>query len=246
MNDILFTKSVFAPAYNSLLKQDFNSFLLLKSTTFSKELLKSTYQKVYSKAIRNIWERLLITELNFANKDNLIPGKTEDEKFDFFVNNVCNADNLASIYNKCPGLQNIWEQEKQVTTQALIKMLDRIEADMPEVIEHFFKNKILKSVQEVTVTGDPHKSRQQTAEVKLQFTDNTTGSVYYKPRDLTLDEGFETFLLWWNENAPISHLSPKVLKKQNYGWAQEIKYQACNTPEEVVNFLKRTQTKEQG
>lgn len=233
----LFISEVFKKPYTSLLLNNYDKIIANQCGIYPFETLHSLFNNAWLPVMKKIWEKIFIVELNMAAEDGLLLGETNEAKFDYFCSNVVN--DIEDIYRKYPELKSQWEKEKILYTNSLIIMLDNIKSDINNAVGYLFRNKHVQFIQEITLAGDPHKGMQQTAKVTIKFADNTSDSIFYKPRNLTIDKEFYHFIKWWNEQSIIDHKVPKVYQNREFGWVENINNTPCRNNGEITNFYVR-------
>jgi len=235
----MFKKEVFAKPYIELLKPYYSELKSWDIKLVSEETLDNLFEELYLPFVKKVWERVLMCELNFANEDGLIPGDTDEEKFEYYINHVADEDNLESIYQKYPPLKSMWQTEAQALFDSAKNMLERVSVDVQKVSGTFFDNIAIRTILEIKPMGDPHKGLQQASRVTVSLDDGSETTYYYKPRDLSIDEGYFQLINWWNDNCDIKHKAPQVIQKKDYGYVSAIAHLPCNSADDVRKFFTR-------
>ena len=236
---ILFQNDIFSKIYTHLLIHQFEYFKKFRSELISETTLLSSFESVFNPVMRKIWERVLIVEMNLSDQDGLLQGTTSTERFEYFVTEVCKPDNFTALCNKYPALLPRWQQEAASYRAALETLITRATADINLIAKQFYQDETVAAITEITPIGDPHRGAQQTARLSYINREGCRRSLYYKPRNLSVDEGFYNFITWMNNHFSISHRAPRALNFGGYGWAEEIKQQDCTTKEQVSHYYQR-------
>lgn len=240
METVHFADDVFSPIYRNLIKNQLQEIVQMASSLLPKNMLLEFISTACLPLLRRGWERVLILELNCAEQDGLLTGVTDEQRFSFFVQQMCKDENINLLLNKYPLLDKRWSQEIKIFCHSLKKMLERISHDIFDVALSFYQdNSSSLTVTEIKLMGDPHHGMQMTSRISFAMSNNKAGIVYYKPRDLSLDAALEKFIDWWNGRSKITHLVPENILRRDYGWSQSISYKACSNETEVNDFYLR-------
>jgi type 2 lantibiotic biosynthesis protein LanM len=139
---------------------------------------------------------------------------------------------LLQIY---PVLGRIISTVVEVWIEGTAELLQRLTADWSD-LRVFCSGmqspaKVLK-IQ--TSLSDPHRRGRTTSILSL---DNGE-KVVYKPKDLGLDQAYQTFLDWCNQalepERPFKSLT--ILQREGYGWVEFVPYWPSTTPTEWKEF----------
>ncbi|EKS6645661.1 type 2 lantipeptide synthetase LanM [Enterobacter hormaechei] len=236
MIGVYFNGDVFSPIYNHLVSDFAGDILKLSSRTLPVETLNDFISHSYYPILRKCWERVLMLELNFAEKNNLLTGSTQNERFEFYVKEIIKKENIELIYKKYPLFEKQWNDEIRQYTDGLKKTLVTITNDITEAANYFYGDLTTLVVTKIRPVGDPHKGMKMSTKVTYENEKNQQRILYYKPRNLSLDKGFERFINWWNNNAKIKHKVPRVMLKDGYGWCESISQQKCNDHFKVKSY----------
>lgn len=80
--------------------------------------------------------------------------------------------------------------------------------------------------------GDRHRGGKTVAIVT--FSNKST--IIYKPRNLSIDKHFGELINYINKSLNIDLISPQVILREDYGWAEYIDYKECNSEIEVQQY----------
>lgn len=83
--------------------------------------------------------------------------------------------------------------------------------------------------------GDRHRGGKSVAIVT--FSNKST--IIYKPRNLSIDKHFGELINYINKSLNIDLISPQVILREDYGWAEYIDYKECNSEIEVQQYYFR-------
>ncbi|PYE86489.1 type 2 lanthipeptide synthetase LanM family protein [Phyllobacterium leguminum] len=237
--DSPFEQEVFADLYRHLIIDGYNQLQRLRTRLVPEATLQDLAETAFVPLARKAWERLFMVEMNFADQEGLLQGRTEAERFEFFVDEVMKPENFALLLRKYPGLEEQWQRDISTYTTALVQLIERIEQDIGRVAREFYGDESIGEVRKISLVGDPHRGMQQSARIDYADGEGKARTVYYKARNLAIDEGFFNFIAWWNQHAPIEHRAPRVLNRGEYGWAEAIPRKECENQDQVRAFYRR-------
>ncbi len=236
---VMFEQDMFGCIYRHLLKRTAAIEQLQPSALIRIEVAHRLRDKAWLPLLRRCFERVLMVEMNFAEAEGLLKGSDPTERFDYFVTQVVREQNLSMLLEKYPSLWQRWCVQAGALQQSLSLLLARVESDLAAVAQSLYQDQEVRQITDIDLVGDPHRGQQQTARITYRNADNTSRVVYYKPRDLAIDAGFSEFIGWWNGTAAIDHRVPRVIVKQDYGWAESIDHTACDSQQELRHYYRR-------
>ncbi|RCS21396.1 type 2 lantipeptide synthetase LanM [Phyllobacterium salinisoli] len=239
MSSPSFGSDVFSEIYRHILINSEKEILQLQNSLIPKEALNKCFESAFLPILRKAWERPLILEMNFANQDGLLQGDSEVERFKFFVREVCKPENFTALCEKYPGLWESWQREMGTCTAFLKCLIGHVKSDIESAADHFYGDATVAVIGGIYVIGDPHRGMRQAARVEYINKDGLNRTLYYKPRSLAIDEGFNSFIVWWNHRFPIDHCVPRALNRGDYGWTEAIVQRECETTDQVRSFYRR-------
>ncbi|MFE4712817.1 type 2 lanthipeptide synthetase LanM family protein [Paenibacillus sp. NPDC056722] len=205
---------------------DEQAFLTDISIQFQQQILKLSY-------------RTLVLDINVNRENNALLGETKEEKYDYY-NRVLLDDNdyIINFFNVYPGLLRNIANEIRKTKKTLIELLSRFVKDKSEIEK--FLNKESKQTLITLIglgLGDSHSDGRKVAKVLLG-----EDILIYKPRSLNIDllyQGIVEYLNQHIDEEKYNIISPNVISRKNYGWAQYIKYEECLCEEDITQFYTR-------
>ncbi|PWL17510.1 hypothetical protein DKP76_12135 [Falsochrobactrum shanghaiense] len=239
MTGLSLDDDIFADVYRHLLADHYDYVLHVRDLPASETELRRFFERACFPVLKKIWERLLILEMNFADQGGLLQGQSDAERFLFFVREVRKQENLTALCKKYPRLWETWQRDITIYSNSLKVFLDRIALDIRMAADYFHGDSAVSRISDIHMIGDPHRGMQQTARVEYINQEGCSRVLYYKPRDMTIDEGFYNLIGWWNRHFLIDHAVPRVLNRGDYGWAEAVLQSECETPEQVRAFYRR-------
>lgn len=183
--------------------------------------------------------RSCVLQLYIASKNHMLTGDTASQRFDYFIELLCQRENTLDLFDSFPLLEqqlNISIQQYLSTTQELFSRLNQ---DYQELLIQFFGSDPNYELTAINATGDTHEQGRKV--MTLEFSNSkSTIKIVYKPRSLAIDVAFQNFITWFNAHTPHLKLNTiNIINKENYGWCEFIAYQPCNSSAEVSQFYYR-------
>lgn len=120
----------------------------------------------------------------------------------------------------------------------IVELLYRFEKDKGEINLFLQLGSIDTKIDEVELgLGDAHSDGRKVSKIKVNGT-----TLMYKPRDLSIDQLYYDITAYINKQMKDEKyitIAPKVLNKDNYGWAEFICYEECSEHEDIKQFYTR-------
>lgn len=212
---------------------DFN--ILENKEQFLKNLIIKIIQLVYPMAYRTI-----ILEINVAKHNDLLIGKTSEERFVYFQNSLLNdTDFLKDLYTEYRHLTLLMKLKIRNYLEFIIENLKNTSLEIKNLALLFNQGKELGSLIDIeTGSGDTHQSGKSVS--ILHFTSGI--KLVYKPRNLDFEEGYYNLLKWINEQKISGMKKLKAAKTysiQGSGWMEYIKFEECTNEKQVAYFYNR-------
>ncbi|MCL8000139.1 type 2 lanthipeptide synthetase LanM [Brucella sp. 21LCYQ03] len=223
----IFFEQAFSFIYKNILIEEIREIRSYSTNLVSIKVLDDLINLSFIPILTRIWERALILELNQAEKRGLLEGETEEERFEYFSSKFIEKNNLDAFYKKYPGINSRWKRQRGLICSNISRLLKRIEEDICDAILVLNGDDVFVEVQKITPLGDFHRNLQCAYRIDYLTHAGSANSVYYKPRNLQIDDGYSQFITWWNEKSAINHTAPKVINKGDYGWIATITHLEC-------------------
>ncbi len=223
----IFFDQAFSTIYQRILLQEIAEIRSHETDLVPIDVLDDFIRLSFIPVFRRLWERTLILELNHAEKRGVLQGRTEEERFEYFSINVLTQNNLDAFYKKYPGLQSLWQEQVKLICSNVLILLERIASDFHDIICDLGGDCSALKVRKIAPIGDYHRGLQCAARIDYQTDTGFSGRVYYKPRNLNIDQGYAQFIDWWNGRSSIIHKAPRVINKGDYGWIEAINHLEC-------------------
>lgn len=182
-------------------------------------------------------QRTLILEINIARMRKDLKGESKEERYDYFVYTLLNNKNyLSQLYKEYFHLYNVMINRAEIAFDFILDMLKETDKNLSRIKEEILNTKEDIKIQHIESSlGDSHNNGKTVSIIKF----SNGEKVVFKPRILGLEEGFNKFLTWINENHIESHEKlyiMKIINGEKYGWTEFISYDQCNDTEEVKDF----------
>ncbi|MYU36507.1 type 2 lantipeptide synthetase LanM [Streptomyces sp. SID8358] len=188
--------------------------------------------------------RTLVLELHEARTGGRLAGDGTRERFRDFLRLAGSRSRLGSLATRYPVLARVLAQTALDAADAFAEMLGRLAADR----EPLASSGVLGSggtpggcgpealTGVVPGAGDSHRGGRSV--MLLRFADGTR--LVYKPRPLAAHRHYTTLVDWFNSLAGSPDLlTPRVLDRGAYGWAEFVEDGPCRSVEETALFYRR-------
>lgn len=192
--------------------------------------------------LNQIANQTLIIELHYAKQNNLLIGKTKEERGQYFLNVLLKDDSYRKeIYSNYPELTRLLELKVKFITDYIIKIIHDTNKEISNIEFHLNNNQKIGKIKNLYMgEGDTHNKGKSV--VRLIFDSDTI--LIYKPHKLEIDEKYYEFIEWLNGLNIIGHpkenlLAVKVYSINDAGWAEYIEYSECDSEEDVEHFYYR-------
>jgi type 2 lantibiotic biosynthesis protein LanM len=184
-----------------------------------------------------IFSKTLTLELNIARLQDKLTGETAEERFNSFIEQLCEPEAFLSFLEDYPVLARQLVTTTDYWLAYTLELLRHLCADWNEICESLTSEHEPGILTEVKFgVGDTH--RQGRSVVQLHFSSGF--QLLYKPKSLSIDTHFQLMLTWINErgeHAPF--YITKLLDKGKYGWSEFIQAQECTSAQELERFYER-------
>lgn len=198
-----------------------------------KEVISCFSQYLHDQ-LSSIALKTLILELNISSYLEQLIGETKEQRYQYFVRHyLTNKEDIKKFLINYPVLARIMTERTLMHVKSFTSMLNRFILDYKE-LSIFSKGSMIKTID--FGMGDTHKNGE--AVLIIHFLNGK--KVVYKPRSVSVDEYFQSLLIWINQEGlkyPLKSL--KMISKKDYGWIEYIDYKKCDSKEAVERFYYR-------
>jgi type 2 lantibiotic biosynthesis protein LanM len=157
------------------------------------------------------------------------------ELYDDFVNEIRECG-LGRFFAEYPALENLVKVCTDQWLYATAEFLERLQADRTEIASLFRGDYPGGVIGIQADLSDRHDGGRTV--MALQF--ESGSRLVYKPKDLGSEEAYFSILDWFNHNgAPLDFRTLRVLRRDDYGWAEFVEQRACQCAEEARRYYQR-------
>lgn len=212
---------------------------LMQVKKLSIEIPSSTIQAMlvgdFKKQILFMIDRACVYEMHYLKSKNLLEGGSSEERFQYFIAKLANADYAVRFFEKYVVLTKRLSVFIENYLTAKKEMLQRLQSDYVEINNDLLKNKYAKesALTSVITSGDYHQSANAVTVLTLMSNDKSSCSIVYKPQDISIFNPIQSFINWLNKFSPYKISVPNFIVKNNYGWVEYINYNSCTRTEEI-------------
>jgi type 2 lantibiotic biosynthesis protein LanM len=180
--------------------------------------------------------RTAALELNIARLEGVLEGDTPEDRFRSFVRRISQRENGLAFLQEYPVLARQIVNCVDLWSAFSLELLEHLCSDWPQILSALSPDADPGVLIEVEGSGDTHNRGR--CVLMLKFSSGFR--LVYKPRTLSLDVHFETFLHWINEHVKdMQFCTPRTLNFEDHGWVEFVAAAACATEEEVRRFYRR-------
>lgn len=184
-----------------------------------------------------ISHKTLVLEVNVARLREELKGDTPEERYNYFFNKLRDSNVALSILEEYSVLtrQAVITIDNWVHTS--LEFLQNLCKDWQKLCESFNSGKSMGKLESLDIgAGDSHRGGHSVIILKFDI----GAKLVYKPRSLSIDATFQTFLLWLNEKGDHPTLRTlKIVDQHSHGWVEYVHYKSCTSEDEVKNYYVR-------
>jgi type 2 lantibiotic biosynthesis protein LanM len=182
-------------------------------------------------------KRVLVLELNIARVHGELCGRGPADRFACFCRGLRQPATALALLAEYPVLARELVNHLRQWVDTRVEFVNRLRTDLVPLREAFAIPREV-SLDQLDVTfdaGDRHRGGRTVAVVSFGDT-----AVVYKPRPLSGERHFSTFVHWLNARGLRHGLrAPAVLDRGDYGWAEFVAWEPCADAEELADFYWR-------
>ncbi|WP_326697588.1 type 2 lanthipeptide synthetase LanM [Streptomyces sp. NBC_01754] len=202
------------------------------------------FRQDVARRLARLAARTLVLELHEARTGGRLSGEGTRERFRDFLRLAGSRSGLASLAARYPVLARVLGRAALNAADAFAEMLGRLAADRDLLASSGLLGDRDASgslgpeaLTGVTMgAGDSHRGGRSV--MLLRFADGTR--LVHKPRPLAVHQHFNTLLAWFNSLADGTDLlTPRVLDRGAYGWAEFVQEAPCRSADETALFYRR-------
>lgn len=205
--------------------------LIKDKDRFLMELLETVCE-----SLLEISTKTLLNELSLLKDRKVLLGETKEKRFEYFVNTILNdKDYQEYFFGK---YKELYCSAKKILSYK-VKYIDEILCNLleykDEICVYFCPDRPYQYIERIEYNkGDSHKTGKFVA--IIEFDNNQ--KLVYKPRNLSLEIGFNDYLQWTNtEILGVDKIYiPKVYSKDSFGLVEYISYEECVSEEGIRKY----------
>ena len=181
--------------------------------------------------------KTIVLELNVARVQGRLQGETPEERFQCFLQQLGQHENMLSLLEEYPVLARQLVETLGRWLICELELLERLCADWEQIQAIFLPAGdpgVLIEIQQGA--GDTHRGGHSVT----ILTWSSGFRLVYKPRAMTTDIHFQELLTWLNTRGQQpAFRTLTIIDKQEYGWSEFVPASDCTSREEVERFYQR-------
>ena len=199
---------------------------------FSSQNLVDLNLKPFLSGIEYLVRRAVVLEVNVLSIRGELKGSTPNERFQSFVIRNQSRSNRNEFHKKYPVLARLTQTKLKFWAVNTQEMFNRLNINWNLICSTFDID--LKDVLvSLDRSGDTHNNG-NTVNI-LYF--KSGKSLVYKPRSISLEEGFQKYINFFNVKSPELNLKTiRTLSCEDYGWVEYVSTAEVATSSELNTF----------
>lgn len=184
-----------------------------------------------------VMSRTMVVELQLARQQGHLAGDTPEERFQSFVESLCNPEVALAILRQYPVLARALVETVDRWKTASLELLERLAADWTDLRALFTPDAAAGSLVELrTGLGDSHRGGRTVT--LFRFASGLR--LIYKPKSLGVEAAFQGLLEWVGEKGfQPTFRTLRLLDRGSYGWIEFVEAGPCDDAEAVRRFYQR-------
>ncbi len=178
-----------------------------------------------------------VLELNVAREQGCLLGETPQERFQYFLEQLCRPEGMLSLLEEYSVLARKLVQTLEQWVACSLELLERLCADWGEICVAFPQAHTAGGLIEIqSGKGDFHRGGRSVT----ILTWSSGFRLVYKPRSMAVDAHFQELLSWLNDLGYFpAFRTCQIINRPTYGWVEFIQAAPCTSKEEVERFYQR-------
>lgn len=181
--------------------------------------------------------KTLVLELNVARVEGYLQGDTPQERFQYFLRQLCQPERMQQLLEEYPVLARLLVETIDRWVRCELELLERLCVDWDEIRSVFSPDHdpgvLVKILGE---QGDTHRGGRSVTILVW----SSGFRLVYKPRAMAIDVHFQELLSSLNDlGYQPAFRTFMVIDKGIYGWAEFVQAGPCSSREEVERFYQR-------
>jgi type 2 lantibiotic biosynthesis protein LanM len=186
--------------------------------------------------------KTMVLELHVARLEGVLEGATPEERFASFAERLSRSEVALKLLSEYPVLARRLATCIENWLSYSSEFLERLAADWNDIVSRFnigSKSKVPDCgllVEAAAGAGDTHRHGRSVLIARFE----SGLQLVYKPRSIAVDEHFQDFIEWVNQQGADPQLRTlKVLNRRTHGWVEFVNTAGCRSHEEVALFYER-------
>ncbi|WP_419914549.1 type 2 lanthipeptide synthetase LanM family protein [Hoeflea sp.] len=200
-------------------------------------------EEIFSDLITPTWKTLfavvsrsVTVELAAAKETGLLPGDTETERYDFFIECLADPEFSLPVFLQRPPLCALVVEVCKNWQTSTILFLTRLKTDWPEIRRELLNGTTGVVARIHPSQGDTHRHGQSVVVLELGGGEK----FLYKPRSVATEAHFHDFAVWFNETANESLIKPvTAMDMDGYGWCEYISHSPVRSKSDLRRYHRR-------
>ncbi len=218
--------NVFEKIVRQIVTDDIANHPLIKD---KKKFLTDFFESLCESLI-SFSTKILINELGLMRDYKLLEGETSKDRFEYFTNVLLRNDDYQSyFFDKYNELYRTTKKVIQYKYTYVREILSNLLKYRTEISACFFQEKPYSYIAKIEYNkGDSHRLGKFVAVIEFDKGER----LVYKPKSLSIEEGFNNYLRWINEKIlPNNRMLyiPKLFFRNSFGLVEYIRYEDCTT-----------------
>ncbi|MGG0901122.1 type 2 lanthipeptide synthetase LanM family protein [Bacillus subtilis] len=203
---------------------------------FVKKVIKHILDLMFEKAFR-----VLVLEVNIARLEGYLEGTTPEERLNYFLAVSLNDESfLKSVYKEYEVLTSLLCVTIDDYFTYVMEIIKNTKREISSLNSKFNSDNDLGAITNITTgLGDTHQKGKSVSTIYFK----SGKKIIYKPRDLTLEQGFQEVLYWLDgKNIPgiLNFKRVQIHTVNDSGWMEHIDYKSCFNKNEANDFYTRS------
>ena len=212
------------------------------SSVINESFLQHWLQTDFSAKLCPVIERCCVLELHSASQRHYLQNKMPKARYLEFIEQLAKQENLFGFLEKYPELIKLLEPIFNHYLEAAQLLIQRLDRDWDKLQSLLPTQQPLK-LTKIVASGDTHCQGKRVMILMFQDQQQHTHKLVYKPRNLAIDQAFQTFIDWFNQHCFELQLYQQKLincDTDDYGWSEFVAYLPCDDRTALNRFYQRS------
>lgn len=188
------------------------------------------YETFYQASVRT-----LIAEIHAYKNAGMLLGKTASEEYESYCDILKDSGYIDSVYQRYPGLLHYLNEIEGMQFLFWRECLERLNNDWEEIVTWFHLHRETQVVSVRKSGSDSHCGGKSVVIIKT----DSGKRIFYKPHSLENEIFLQEFTGDIYDKLGVKEFRYSILEKKDYGWVEEVIWQACESESEITGFFRR-------